>query len=167
MAIGVVIDMAKEYIPREEGNRWDLLNLHALLHYPRDISRYGPPNEYTTWFMEAGHKHHVKLPGKTVGKVKGMFDHGLAINIKSQYELKMFLECANVQNEVIYLSSDDESNVKQGENGGPKGEERSGDGQEGKDGEVTGQVVPDNGSDSLEDQTDVFLESTSPTDEKH
>ena len=108
-AIGVVIDNVKKYLPREEGNNWNLPNLHALFHYPRDITRFGPPNEYTTWFMESGHKYHVKMPGKTVAKVKGRFDHSLALSVRSQYELKMFMECANAEAEAAELLYNDDS----------------------------------------------------------
>ena len=70
--------------------------------------------------MEAGHKHHVKMPGRMVAKVKGRFDHGLALSVKNQYELKMFLDCANAQSEIINLSSDDESEEEEGETVHPK-----------------------------------------------
>ena len=116
-AIGVVIDSIKTHLPRPNGNNWNLPNLHALLHYPRDITRFGPPNEYTTWFMESGHKHHVKLPGRTVAKVKGRFDHGLALSVRSQNELKMFLHCANVQTGVIDIMSDEETETEHNGNG--------------------------------------------------
>ena len=108
-AIGVVIESVKTHLPREEGNNWNLPNVHALFHYPRDITRFGPPDEYTTWFMESGHKHHVKVPGRTVAKVKGRFDHGLALSVRSQYELKMFMDCANAHCEVVDLMTDEDS----------------------------------------------------------
>ena len=155
LAIGVVIDKVKTHLPREQGNQWDLPNLHALFHYPQDISRFGPPNEYTTWFMEAGHKHHVKMPGRMVAKVKGRFDHGLALSVKNQYELKMFLDCANAQREIIVLLSDDESEEEEGETVHPKPGRYGGDSSGEEPDMITGPDVDDCDIDSLEDESKV------------
>ena len=146
-AIGIVVERVKKYLPREEGNNWDLPNVHALYHYPRDIARFGPPDEYTTWFMESGHKHHVKIPGRTVAKVRGRFDHGLALSVRSQYEVKMFMDCANVQCEVVDLMSDEESESEDRTGGGSVSDNDHEEVDDGGDGRADSDDEEDNGSD--------------------
>jgi len=52
MSLRCMLRSIKMYIPREEGNGWQIQKFHELLHIPIDVMNYGSPNNFDTGRFE-------------------------------------------------------------------------------------------------------------------
>ena len=64
--VKVIMVKITEKLPRLEGNGWNVVKFHGLLHLASDVRSFGSPMQFHASRPEHNHKHFCKQPGRRV-----------------------------------------------------------------------------------------------------
>ena len=98
-SIKELIRMLTTRLERKDGDGWNLLKTHLLLHFVDDAKRFGVPNNFNTEHPEHNHLYHVKRPGRRAHKVHASFERSTAQRVSDTFILKTLHQHMNTQSE--------------------------------------------------------------------